>query len=129
MKQFDKPFIEELISAARRKNLTGVKIKVDELFLEIELGINPLSTTVQHKEKAEPANDSWVTSTMVGYFRQPEKAVTPGMAVQADTVIGVLEALGLPNEIYAGKSGILESLVVKDGEVVEFGQRIARLKT
>lgn len=127
MIEFDKPFIEELIGTARRKQLSKVRIKQNDRCIEIELG-GTLSAPNQVIEKQNVEQSTWVTSTMVGYFRRNEKAVAIGSKVEPDSIIGTLEALGLPNDIPAGNDGVLESVIVNDGDAIEFGQRIARLK-
>ncbi|MBM4111943.1 MAG: acetyl-CoA carboxylase biotin carboxyl carrier protein [Phycisphaerae bacterium] len=66
---------------------------------------------------------------MVGTFYQspgPDKPpfVSVGSPVGPDTVVCLVEAMKIFNEIKAGVSGTVERVVVKSGEAVEFGQAL-----
>lgn len=68
-----------------------------------------------------------IESPMVGTFYQspgPDKPpfVSVGSAVGPDTVVCLVEAMKIFNEIKAGVSGTIERVVVRSGEAVEFGQ-------
>lgn len=81
---------------------------------------------------AAPAGNT-IDSPMVGtFYSKPNpdaKAfVTPGQAVGPDTVVCIIEAMKVFNEIKAEKAGTIESLLVKDGQAVEFGQKLFSLK-
>jgi acetyl-CoA carboxylase biotin carboxyl carrier protein len=70
-----------------------------------------------------------ITSPMVGtYYSRPnpdsESFVTVGASVGADTVVCLLEAMKVFNEIKAETSGTIEKILVKDGDAVEFGQKL-----
>jgi acetyl-CoA carboxylase biotin carboxyl carrier protein len=80
-----------------------------------------------------PAAGKTIDSPMVGtFYSRPNpdaKAfVTPGQAVGPDTVVCIIEAMKVFNEIKAEKAGTVESMLVKDGQAVEFGQRLFSLK-
>lgn len=74
-----------------------------------------------------------ITSPMVGTFylrENPEAApyVEIGKAVQPDDVVCIVEAMKLFNEIEAGVHGEIIDILVQDGEVVQFGQPLFRIK-
>ena len=54
--------------------------------------------------------------------------VKPGAQVTPDTVVCLIEAMKVFNEIKAEKTGILEQIMVKNGEAVEFGQKLFALR-
>jgi acetyl-CoA carboxylase biotin carboxyl carrier protein len=54
--------------------------------------------------------------------------VKPGAQVTPDTVVCLIEAMKVFNEIKAEKTGILEQILVKNGEAVEFGQKLFALR-
>jgi acetyl-CoA carboxylase biotin carboxyl carrier protein len=54
--------------------------------------------------------------------------VKPGAQVTPDTVVCLIEAMKVFNEIKAEKTGILEQILVKNGEAVEFGQKMFALR-
>lgn len=70
-----------------------------------------------------------VESPMVGTFYaapSPDKPtfVKVGGSVGADTVVCLIEAMKVFNEIKAECSGTIEKVLVKSGEPVEFGQKL-----
>lgn len=74
-----------------------------------------------------------VTSPMVGTFYSspsPESKafVSKGERVSKGNVICILEAMKLMNEIESEVDGIIEEVLVKDGEMVEYGQPLFKIK-
>ena len=70
---------------------------------------------------------------MVGTFYtkpDPESKsfVSVGDSVGPDTVVCLVEAMKVFNEIKAEKSGVVERILVNDGDAVEFGQPLIVLK-
>lgn len=68
-------------------------------------------------------------SPMVGTFYSspnPDAAafVTVGSAVAADTVVCLIEAMKVFNEIKAETTGTIERILVNSGDAVEFGQKL-----
>jgi acetyl-CoA carboxylase biotin carboxyl carrier protein len=48
--------------------------------------------------------------------------------VGPDTVVCLIEAMKVFNEIKAEKTGIVEQILVKNGEAVEFGQKLFAIR-
>lgn len=74
-----------------------------------------------------------IESPMVGTFysaASPDSPpfVSPGTEVSPDTVICLIEAMKVFNEIKAEQAGRIERVCVKNGEAVEFGQRLFELR-
>jgi len=68
-----------------------------------------------------------VTSPMVGTFYRSSSPgadayVSVGSVVEPDTVVCIVEAMKVMNEIKAGVSGEIVEILVEDAEPVEFGQ-------
>ncbi|GAA0702242.1 acetyl-CoA carboxylase biotin carboxyl carrier protein [Marinobacterium maritimum] len=77
-------------------------------------------------EAAAPAGHA-VCSPMVGtFYRSPSPTSAPfvevGQSVKAGDVICIVEAMKMMNQIEADKSGVIESILVEDGQPVEFDQ-------
>lgn len=75
-----------------------------------------------------------ILSPMVGTFYQspsPEEPayVQPGAKVTADQVVCIVEAMKLFNEIEAEVDGEIAEILVKDGQLVEYGQPLFLVKT
>lgn len=74
-----------------------------------------------------------ITSPMVGTFYQsssPEAAayVEVGSKVTSDSIVCIVEAMKLFNEIEAEVSGEIVEILVKDGQLVEYGQPLFLVK-
>jgi len=90
------------------------------------------ATSAPAAKAAAPAGNT-IDSPMVGtFYSKPnpdaKSFVTPGQNVGPDTVVCIIEAMKVFNEIKAEKAGVIESLLVKDGQAVEFGQKLFSLK-
>ena len=74
-----------------------------------------------------------IDSPMVGtFYSKPnpdaKSFVTVGQTVTADSVVCIIEAMKVFNEIKAEKSGVVVDILVKDGQSVEFGQKLFAIK-
>ncbi len=79
------------------------------------------------------SNEIVIESPMVGTFYaspSPDAApfVTVGSNVGPNTTIGVFEAMKVFTEIPAGVSGTITEVLVKNGQPVEFGQPMFRVR-
>ena len=82
----------------------------------------------------EPSTDPEIKSPMIGtFYRKPspesESYVEVGDTVTADTVICIIEAMKVMNEIKAEMSGVVTEILVEDGRPVEFGQALFRVRS
>ena len=89
------------------------------------------------KEEAAPvANDAdlhKITSPMVGTFYQSPNPDSPayvkvGDKVGDETIVCIVEAMKLFNEIEAEIKGEIVEVLVKDGQLVEYGQPLFLVK-
>lgn len=84
-------------------------------------------------EAADEAGLHRIVSPMVGTFytkANPDAAtfVTPGSQVQPETVVCLIEAMKIFNEIKAECSGTIQKVLVANGQAVEFGQPLFLVK-
>jgi acetyl-CoA carboxylase biotin carboxyl carrier protein len=75
----------------------------------------------------------YIKSPMVGTFYRsasPESKayVEPGAKVAENTVVCIIEAMKIMNEIQAEASGTLVEVMVENGQPVEYGQRLFKIK-
>ena len=82
---------------------------------------------------SDDANLKAIESPMVGTFyakANPDAKcfVSIGDSVGPDTVVCLVEAMKVFNEIKAEQSGTIEKILVNDGDAVEFGQKMFLLK-
>jgi len=82
--------------------------------------------------EAKPDSGKYITSPMVGTFysaASPENPpyVNVGDTVASDTIVCIIEAMKIMNEIQAEQSGEVVEILVENGQPVEYGQRLFRL--
>lgn len=91
------------------------------------------AVTAAPSKAAAPIDDTAglikIESPMVGTFyasASPDKPafVSVGASVGPNTVVCLIEAMKIFNEINAGTTGTIEKILVKSGDAVEFGQLI-----
>ncbi len=79
------------------------------------------------------SSDKVVTSPLVGTFYtasspDAEVFVKEGDTVKKGQVLGIIEAMKLMNEIESEFDGVVEAVLVKNEEVVEYGQPLFRIR-
>ena len=85
----------------------------------------PAAPAAAQSAAAAPAKT--IDSPLVGTFYRAaspdaDAFVNVGDRVTADTVIAIIEAMKVMNEIKAEKSGVIKEILVENGQPVEFGQ-------
>jgi len=144
--------IKKLIELIETSDVTEIEIKEGEEALRISRNSSvvpqavaapapvaavaaPAAATepVQAAAIAEPAPaGNIITSPMVGtFYRAPSPSSPPfveiGQTVKAGDAICIVEAMKMMNQIEADHSGVVESIMVEDGEPVEFDQPLIRI--
>lgn len=79
------------------------------------------------------SSDQVVASPLVGTFYSApspdaDDFVKVGDTVKKGQVLGIIEAMKLMNEIESDFDGVVEAILVKNEEVVEYGQPLFRIK-
>jgi acetyl-CoA carboxylase biotin carboxyl carrier protein len=82
---------------------------------------------------AEEAGISYIKSPMVGtFYRSPSPEspafVEPGSKVTETSVVCILEAMKIMNEIQAEAKGTIIETLIENGQPVEFGQKLFKIK-
>ena len=82
---------------------------------------------------AEEAGIGYIKSPMVGTFYRaasPESKpfADPGTKVVENTVVCIIEAMKIMNEIQAEAKGTVLEALVENGQPVEYGQRLFKIK-
>jgi acetyl-CoA carboxylase biotin carboxyl carrier protein len=75
----------------------------------------------------------FVTSPFVGTFYgapapDADPFVTVGATVKKGQVLCIVEAMKLMNEIEADHAGVIDEILVENGQSVEFGQKLFKLR-
>jgi acetyl-CoA carboxylase biotin carboxyl carrier protein len=92
----------------------------------------PAPAAVAPAAPAAPAavdNGKYITSPMVGTFYRSPSPDSPayvevGAEVEEETVVCIIEAMKVMNEIKAECKGVITSVVAENAKPVEFGQKL-----
>jgi acetyl-CoA carboxylase biotin carboxyl carrier protein len=83
---------------------------------------------------AQELNGESITSPMVGTFYASPSPEDPafvkiGDRVEASTIVCIIEAMKVMNEVKAGISGVVAQVLVDSGQPIEFGTKLFRINT
>ena len=130
----------ELKKKQDKQNVSLQPINQAPIESEEQGNIAPETVQVQNDgEKSEPSDDTdasydyEITSPMVGTFYRASSPdsdpyVEVGSTVNESTVVCIVEAMKLFNEIEAEVNGTITEILVEDSELVEYGQPLFRVK-
>lgn len=96
--------------------------------------VSPVQTVPAAPETTEPEQGvHLITSPMVGtFYRSPSPDAAPyvdkGSAVTEKTVVCIVEAMKLMNEIEAEVRGEVVEVLAENGQLVEYGQPLFKVK-
>ena len=87
----------------------------------------PAAAAVEDASSASSDNRETIDSPIVGTFYrasspESEAFVEVGTKVGPDTIVCIVEAMKVMNEIKAEKSGVIKEILVENAQAVEFGQ-------
>lgn len=112
----------------------GVKIKMKKNVSAMPFNgqVNVIENIEENTVKEEVKSGNIVKSPMVGTFYSKSSPtsnpyVEIGAEVKKGTVLCIVEAMKLMNEIESEFNGKIEEILVKDGEAVEYGQPLFRI--
>jgi acetyl-CoA carboxylase biotin carboxyl carrier protein len=93
----------------------------------------PPQTTPPAGPVETPADYKEVVSPMVGtFYRAPSPDSAPyvkeGQEVAEESVVCIIEAMKVMNEIKAEVNGVITEVLVENGAAVQFGQPLFRVK-
>jgi len=86
----------------------------------------------EEPSKAEEDESVFIASPMVGTFYQSPSPSAPafikeGDRVNENTIVGLVEAMKVMNEVKSGVQGVVAEVFVENAQAVEFGTRLFRV--
>lgn len=92
---------------------------------------SPAAAPAEEAPKSAPLKD--IVSPMVGTFYRAGSPESPpfadiGKAVNEESVVCIIEAMKVMNEIKAETSGVIAEIVAENGKPVQFGQVLFRVR-
>ena len=101
-----------------------------------EFAHGPSSHSIQEESKSAPAAEKtpgkFITSPMVGTYYAAASPDDPvfvkvGDRVEENTLVCIIEAMKVMNEVKAGVSGVVAEVCLENGHPVEFGTKLFRI--
>ena len=91
------------------------------------------ASTAAAPQSAEASGLKDIVSPMVGTFYAAASPDAPpyvavGQEVTEDTVVGIIEAMKVMNEIKAEAHGVIAEIVAENGKPVQYGQPLFRIR-
>lgn len=138
--------VDSLIEKMERASLTEISYKDKDVDIKLKRELAPAVTQVPQAvtqaapqaqapvAEAEPRDEGIVVrAPMVGtFYKAPspeaEAYLKVGDKVSSTSVVCILEAMKLFNEIQAEVSGEVTEILVDDGDMVEYNQPLFRLR-
>ena len=132
--------IRKYAELMKELGLTGLEITEDDKKVRLERSVSaapvqPLTVpeSVPVTTAAESADYISVKSPIVGLFyaapaENADPYVSLGDRVKKGQTLCIVEAMKLMNEISAECDGIIESVCVSNGQMVEYGTELFRIK-
>jgi len=85
------------------------------------------------QEEQVDGNIDYICSPIVGtFYRSPAPDADPfvkvGQSIESDQVVCIVEAMKVMNEIKADFAGSIEEILVENGDPVEFGQKMLKIR-
>lgn len=135
-KEIDLTKIKDLIKLMEDHDLTAFELEDSGFKVRLEKGGNqeqivaapqPVIAEEKAPEKIVAEDTEEISSPMVGTFYKSaspdaDPYVKVGDSVDEGTVICIIEAMKVMNQIKADKSGVIQRILVDDATPVEFGQ-------
>lgn len=107
--------------------MSGASLTIDEA------AINTVDKPAETDSSDDDGSIYIVKSPIVGtFYASKEEGAEPlvkvGDAVKKDSIVAIVEAMKLMNEITAGADGIVTEIMVENGQLVEYGQELMKIK-
>jgi acetyl-CoA carboxylase biotin carboxyl carrier protein len=155
---FDVDRIRSLVELMEQHDLREIELRQGEQRIQLKRGAEPLTVALPAAAPAPPiahspnsaqppmmaappspsvpVDDSkfvYIESPMVGTFYSKANPESPafvkvGDRVNADTVVCIIEAMKVFNEIAAECSGVVAAILVDNEEPVEFGKKLFKIE-
>ncbi len=131
--------IKKIIEDMSNSKLTSIDIEFPEgtkISMKKDVNVEITNTTNEVKQEETQSksenNGKIVTSPMVGtFYLKPEpnaqNYVEKGSIVKKGTILCIIEAMKLMNEIESEYEGTIEEIYVQNGEAVDYGKPLFKI--
>ncbi|MCH4248662.1 acetyl-CoA carboxylase biotin carboxyl carrier protein [Acinetobacter populi] len=131
--------IKKLIDLMIESDLQAIEVKEGDQSISLTrrtpviAGAAPIATVPSEAPVVKSSRGAIETAPMVGvFYAAPSPGEAPfvkvGQTISAGESLGIIEAMKIMNPIEATQSGVIEEILVKNGDVVQFGQPLFRYR-
>jgi acetyl-CoA carboxylase biotin carboxyl carrier protein len=148
--------IKAIIDLMRKNSVTEFELEKDDFKIRLKRGTNggapavatedvpgltyapalavpPSGPAVAPPPPVPASNEVEIKSPMIGtFYRAPSPESAPyvevGVEVNPDTVVCIIEAMKVMNEIKAEAKGVITQAMVENAKPVEFGQPLFKIR-
>ena len=146
--------IKAIIDLMKKNSVSEFELEKQDFKIRLKRGINGGSVSAPQAEEGQPvayvpaqvampaaaapapapvATEPEIKSPMIGtFYRSPSPESAPyieiGSEVNPDTVVCIIEAMKVMNEIKAEVKGVITQVLVENAKPVEFGQPLFKIR-
>ncbi|WP_125772515.1 acetyl-CoA carboxylase biotin carboxyl carrier protein [Companilactobacillus furfuricola] len=128
--------VKKLLDLMNESGLSHLEIddKQGHIVLERTITNAPVENVAKSQSIPEATpTEKTITAPFVGTFyasEQPDKAslVKPGDKIEKGQSVAIIEAMKMMNEVKADKDGVIDKILVSNGDPVEYDQPLFTLK-
>jgi len=148
--------IKAIIDLMKKNSISEFELERQDFKIKLKRGGNGVVTTTQYEEpqlvayatspaslplsnpalsagNSAPSTDTEIKSPMIGtFYRAPSPEAGHyaeiGTEVNPDTVVCIIEAMKVMNEIKAEARGVITQVLVENAKPVEFGQPLFKIR-
>jgi|SRR5579862_5025474 len=134
MASFDLDLVRHALETAQDHGFSEVELGVDGASFRAKFepghlrGPISATTTIEAKLTGLEIEAKAIKSTLVGFFHSGPVQLRVGDKVAKGDVVGVINALGIANDLESPVSGEIIEVLVNEDQPVEFGQVLAKVK-
>lgn len=134
MANLDPEIVRHALQTARDHGFAEVELSVEgaSFSARLEPGSKKKLKNVESEAKGSPpavaAEFKAVKAPIVGFYRLGPVTLEKGKTIKKGDIVAVINALGIANDVESLVSGEISEVLVEDGQSVEFGQLLAKVK-
>jgi acetyl-CoA carboxylase biotin carboxyl carrier protein len=147
--------IKAIIDLMRKNSVTEFELEKQDFKIRLKRGVNGGAAVVAYEDPpgmtimqpptaiavpptpvqppAPASNELEIKSPMIGtFYRAPSPESAPyvevGTEVSPETVVCIIEAMKVMNEIKAEARGVINQVLIENAKPVEFGQALFKIR-
>ena len=131
--KMDKSLMRNISSGTIKTEESNVEVKKEVVSNNTQADVVASTSEVKTSTTLDTEDLKVITSPMVGTFYSTPSPDSPafvkaGDSVNTGDVLCIIEAMKLMNEIECETNGVIKQILVKDGDMVEYGQPLFKIK-